>query len=53
MNADNTESVRLNTDVVVLARKHKEKTGLPVKVYIERAIIEKDKRLKSKKKQPK
>ena len=50
MNANNTESVKLKTEVVQLARDHKDKTGLPVKQFIERAVIEKSKRIKSKKK---
>jgi hypothetical protein len=50
MNADKTESVKLKSDVVQLARNYKAKKGVPVKIFIENAIIEKDKRLKSKKK---
>lgn len=51
MNADTTESVKLKKEVVQLARNYKLKKGVPVKIFIENAIIEKDKRLKSKKKQ--
>jgi hypothetical protein len=50
MNADNTTSVKLKTVIVQEVAKHKEKTGLPIATFINRATEEKLKRIKSKKK---
>ncbi len=50
MNANNTTSVKLNTSLVQEVAKHKEKTGLPIATFINRATEEKLKRIKAKKK---
>lgn len=47
-NSNGTESVKLKVTTVTKVRKHKEKTGIPITVFIEAAIDEKLKKTNQK-----
>lgn len=50
MNANNTQTIRITAATYVQLADHKKKTGLPITTFVEKAIHEKFKRIKAKKK---